>query len=333
MYNKTVVEPTVKMEDGLEKVTHDYYANRKREKLGYIGPTIRGIDVGAARYTDLHLDYVTMDLTTEKVEYKDEDFGGYRVRWYRPVSVEGKATTIIYVHGGGYLTGTLERYNHMNSRLAELIHGNVFHVDYTLSPEACFPTALHQCYHAIEWIVKHNDEYLTDPEKVAIMGDSAGGNACAALPLMDRENRYIKMNILYYPAVDMTGESAKRFDIRKYGENLSPMVEARVRSLIDTSGMNAMYLQHDEDPYDELISPIFAKDLTGYPKTVCFTAEFDFLTLQSEDFCDLLDKAGVDVDYYKFAGTFHGYLDRPGYFESSDMSMKLVAKHIKEYFG
>lgn len=333
MYNKTVIEPTVKMEDKLEKVTHDYYCNRKREKLGYIGPTINGIDVGAARYTDINLDYVTHDLTTEKVTYKDFDFGGYKVRWFRPESVEGKATTIFYVHGGGYITGTIERYNHMNSRLAELIHGNVFHIDYTLSPEACYPTALHQCYHAIEWVVKHSDEFLTDPDKVAIMGDSAGGNACAALPLMDKENRYIKMNILYYPAVDMTHESAKKFDLSKFGTDLNPMVETRVRSLINTDGLNNAYLQHDEDPYDELISPIFAKDLINYPRTICFTAEFDFLTLQSEDFCDKLDEAGIEVDYYKFAGTFHGYLDRVGYFEASEKSMEIVAKHVKEYFN
>ncbi len=333
MYNKTVIEPTEKYEDGLEKVTHDYYVNRKREKLGYIGPTVRGIDVGAARYADLNLDYPTYDITTEKVTYKDFDFGGYRVRWFRPESVEGKAAAIFYIHGGGYLTGTIERYNHMNSRLAELIHGNVFHVDYTLSPETGFPTALHQCYHSIEWVVKNCDEYLTDPDKIAIMGDSAGGNACAVLPLMDRENRYIKMNILYYPAVDMTQESAKKFDLSKFGTNLTPFVEARVKALMGGGGMNEIYLQNNEDPYDELISPIFAKDLTGYPRTLCFTAEFDFLTLQSEDFCDKLAEAGIDVDYYKFNGTFHGYLDRVGYFESSEKSMELVAKHVREEFG
>lgn len=333
MYNKTVVEPTVKCEDGLEKMTHEYYGNRKREKLGYIGPIIKGVDVGAERYADLNLDYETQDLTTVKVEYKDFDFGGYRVRWFHPETVTEKAPVIFYIHGGGYVTGTIERYNHMNSRLAELINGIVFHIDYTLSPETGFPTALEQSYHAIEYVVKNPDRFLVDPDKVAIMGDSAGGHCCAALPLRDRENRYIKMNILYYPVVDMTKESAGRFDISRYGTNLTPLVEGRVRALVNTDGMNKMFLQNNEDPYDELISPIFAKDLTGYPRTLIFTAEYDFLTLQSEDFADKLDAAGIEVDYYKFAGTFHGYLDRVGYFESSEKSMELVAGHLKEFFG
>ena len=333
MYTKNYIEPSRKLEDGLEEKTHDYYANRKREKLGYIGPIIRGMDVGVARYADLHLDYETRDLTATKIVYEDYDFNGYKVRHFHPEQLTDSPITVFYIHGGGYITGTIERYNHMNSLLADLIQGNVFHVDYTPSPETGYPTALQQSYHAIEYVVKETEFFHVDPEKIAVMGDSAGGNICAVLPLMDRENHYIKYDIPYYPRVDMSDDSLKGFDLRYFGEDLTPMVESRVKSLMDLSGCRNVYLQNGEDVYDELISPLYAKDLNGYPETLMFTAEYDFLTLQSEAFADKLDEAGIKVDYYKFIGTFHGYLDRVGYFEASEKSLQIVKDHLFTRFN
>jgi len=214
-----------------------------------------------------------------------------------------------------------------------LIEGKVFHIDYTLSPETAFPTALNQCYHAISYVAKHHEDFGIDPDKIAIMGDSSGGNFCAALPLMDRDNHYIKYNILYYPCVDLTDNSAKKFDIAYFGDNLSPLVIGRTKSLVDLSMNIKAYVQNGEDLKDELISPLFAKDLKGYPDSLIITAEYDFLTLQSIDFADLLDSNGIKVDFYKCEGTVHGFLDRIGYLEAAELSMKKVAEHVKAKFN
>ncbi len=82
-----------------------------------------------------------------------------------------------------------------------------------------------------------------------------------------------------------------------------------------------------------MISPLLAKSFEGYPRTLVICAEYDFLTMQSEEFCDRLNAAGIPVDFYKFIGTFHGFLDRVGYMESSDRSMKIVAQVMREHFN
>ena len=332
MLIKKIIEPTEKCPNRLEKATSDYYVNRARPKLGYIGPTIKGMDVGAARYFDIHQDYEPLELCTTPVEEKDYDFGGYRIRWFHPVTVKGPAPVIFFIHGGGYIGGTMDRYNKMNRRLAELINGIVIHVDYTLCPETGYPTALEQSYHAVEYVYNNPEVFLVDREKIAIMGDSAGGHCCATLCLRDKETKYIKMAFLYYPVLDFTDYSANKFIMADFGEDLEPVVKARVLSLKD-SNLSGIFLQNGEDPTDELISPLLSKDLTGYPRTVIFTAEFDFLRIQCEEFAEKLDKAGVDVNYYQYNGTFHGYMDRLGLFESCDMSLKQVAEHLHEYLG
>lgn len=333
MFIRNVIEPTEKTELGVEVKTQEYYRGRKREKLAPIGPLIKGIDVGVARYADLHLDYPTYDLTTSEIVYSDFDFGGFRVRWFHQAQLQqDKALTVFFIHGGGFMTGTLERYVHLDKRVCELIDGNLFHIDYTLSPETGYPTALEQCYFAIKTIVENAEKYHVDPEKVAIMGDSAGGNLCAALPFRDKETRYIKYNILYYPLVDFTDYSNQKFDLSFYGENLDPFVIERINNLRGNKGLNKIYLQNQEDPTDELISPLLAKDFSGYPATLVLSAHYDFLSLQALEFAEKIDAAGSLVEYYLFAGTFHGFADRVGYFESADCSFRLVAEKLKQYF-
>ena len=331
MLKKNYIQPTESYPNRLEKETFDYYGKRNRGPLGYIGPRIKGIDVGAARYYDINQDYTPLELCTTPTEQKDYDFGGYRVRWFHPLTVTGNAPVIVFVHGGGYIAGTMDRYDKMNRRLAELINGIVMHVDYTLSPETGFPTALEQSYHVIEYIYHNPEKFLIDRDKIAIMGDSAGGNCCAALGLRDKETKYIKMEFLYYPVLDFTRYSADTFEIERYGE-MDDFVKAKTLSLKDTD-LTHIFLQNNEDPSDELISPLLSKDLRGYPRTIMINAEFDFLRQQCEVFCEKLDEAGVDVDYYQYNGTFHGFMDRLGLFESCDHSLKVVAKHLKEYFN
>lgn len=331
-----LVKATELAPNGVEKQTCEYYTNKAKNpvKVGKIGPVILGKDVGAMRWSDIHYDYPIYELATTEVEHKDFDLGGYRVRWFHPTHITGLAPVIFFVHGGGYMTGTIERYDKIHRRLAELIDGIVVHVDYTLCPETSFPTALEQSFHAIEWMVTHNEEYHIDPEKVAIMGDSAGGNCCAALGLRDRETKYVKLNFLYYPAVDMTMDSRNKFDLSKYGENLDELIVKRIMGMANSiGGMNDVFLQHGEDPRYELISPLHSENLKGYPRTVMIVAEYDYLTQESEAFAEKLEENGVQVECYKFEGTFHAFLDRLGYFESSDMSLKLVAEKMREQFN
>ncbi|HPW53250.1 MAG TPA: alpha/beta hydrolase fold domain-containing protein, partial [Erysipelotrichaceae bacterium] len=286
MLNIKLIEPTATDEEGLEIKTAEHYYDRFNNpvNLSYIGPIIKGIDVGKLRYKDLNIDYPTVDLCSVSVKQKDYDLGGYRIRYFRPEHLDKPAPVVFFIHGGAYCCGTIDRYNLINRRLAELIDGVVIHIDYTLSPETGFPTALRQSYHAIEYVAKNADRFMIDPDKIAIMGDSAGAHCCAALALEDRKKRYIKMIIMYYPVLDMSDYSYSKFDISYFGKNFSPMLEARIRSLTDISYIKKLFLQNNEDPKDELISPLLAENLSAYPYTLMFCAEYDFLTIQCEEF-------------------------------------------------
>lgn len=319
----------------LDSVIFEHYMERKQNPTKLpetIGPIIRGVDVGKSRYADTHPTYPLIDKT-EGILEKDFVFEDYKVRWYCPEKVNGPAPCIFYIHGGGYVMGSVERLNNINRRLAELIEGVVVHIDYTLSPEAAYPVAINQCYDALVRMVNESETYRIDPNRIAIMGDSAGGNAAAAVALKDNNERRIKLMILYYPVVDFTNYSKSQFNINAYGENLHPLIHEKINALAKSTSQNS-YIQEDIPLDNELISPLFAKDFTRFPKTVMITAEFDYLRLQCEEFVEKLQKAGVDTEYWMYAGTFHGFLERLHVFDASDDSLQriktLMAEHFKQ---
>ena len=330
------VESLCLNEQGIDAKIYDHYYQRKvnpPKKPEKVGPIVDGIDVGLLRYVNEHPTWPLMDITTSEIEEKDFDYGNYWIRYYRPVTVTEKGPAVFFVHGGGFNMNTVDIYNGACRRLAELLNGVVFSVSYTLSPEGRFPLALDQCYLSIERMLAKADELFIDKDKVAVMGDSAGGNLAAALCVKDKENKYLKMQILYYPLLDQTRQPVDEFKWEFYGENICELAQDKINQLYkDSENCSRMYTKAGEDLSNPLISPALEKDYTIFPTTMILVAEYDFLTQQTEKYARKLEEAGVKVDYYLFKGAFHGFLERIGFFDQSEMSLKLVAEKIKEEF-
>lgn len=321
---------------GIDEKIYDHYYQRKLnppKKPAKVGPVVDGVDVGLIRYVNEHPTWPLMDITTSEIEEKDFDYGNYWIRYYRPVTVKEKGPAVFFIHGGGFNMNTVTIYNGACRRLAELINGVVFSVSYTLSPEGRFPLALDQCYLSIERMMAKADELFIDKDKVAVMGDSAGGNLAAALCIKDKENKYIKMQILYYPLLDQTNVPVEEFRWDYYGDDIPELAKDMINQLyLGTEDCTKLYVKEGEDLTNPLISPALEKDYSIFPRTLALVAEYDFLTQQTEKYCRKLEEAGVRVDYYLFKGAFHGFLERIGFFDQSDTSLKIAADIIKDEF-
>lgn len=193
------------------------------------------------------------------------DGGRIGVRVYRS-SASGMLPLVVNFHGGGWVLGSLAMAESVCSRLAAALPAVVVSVDYRLAPEHRFPTALHDAYDATVWAHANADEFGADASRLAVMGDSAGGNLAAGVTLLARgKGPRIGAQELLYPALDLTLGSPS-------------MAENAHAPVLTRSHMRAYrdhYLGPRGDPEDPLASPLLADDLSGLPPALIQTAQFD----------------------------------------------------------
>ena len=332
---RKVIPARDKNEFGMDGFIWQHYMEREaapKDTNVPDGPVICGANVGAKRYPDDHPTYPVIDLA-QNIEETDYPKDGYLVRRYAPKGLAAPAPCIVYAHGGGWSMGSIKRLGNIARRLADLMQGVVLYVDYTLSPEAAFPTAVNQCYEVLCEAHENPEKYGVDPAKIAMMGDSAGGNITASVAILDRETRYMNTQMLYFPVVDLSDYSYDVWDYGAYGENLHPFVAAKTQGIYK-AGRELNYAYLRETPADdEIASPLLYHDFTAFPPTIMLTAEYDFLRQQSEEFVQKLDDAGVKTGYVMYEGTFHGYLERLGFFWQSDDSLQYLVKKWYEWMA
>ncbi|MDX3108660.1 alpha/beta hydrolase [Nonomuraea angiospora] len=217
------------------------------------------------------------------------------VRIYRPAA-STRGAMVLY-HGGGWWMGSPDD----SDRRARAIAGRagvvVVNVDYRLAPEFPFPTPAEDAYAALAWTVAQAGRLGFDPARVAVGGESAGGNLAAAVCLLARERGgpVPVLQVLEIPALDLTLGSPS---VKTYGQGYV-LPEEELRWCVRT------YLG-DHDPADPVASPLHAADLTGLPPAVILTAECDPLADDGRLYADRLAAAGVPVTFREFAGHVHG---------------------------
>ena len=239
----------------------------------------------------------------EVVELKvDGADGPLPARLYRPEGVSG-GPVIVFFHGGGWVIGSLDSHDNTAGRMAAESGCTVVSVEYRLAPETKFPAPLEDCYAATAWVAAHAAELDVDPSRLAIAGDSAGGNLAASLALLARERGgpAITFQLLIYPVTDLT------LAYPSWEENGEPgwILSTRdMRWMIDhyTSGV---------DDVDWRAAPITADDLSGLPPALVVTAELDPLRDEGEAYADRLRDAGVPVDVVRGTGMCHGFYGFP----------------------
>jgi acetyl esterase/lipase len=225
--------------------------------------------------------------------------GDIPIRIYRP-DVDVPVPTMAFFHGGGFVIGDIETHDDQARLLCRDVGMVVVSVDYRLAPEHKFPAGFEDCLAATEWVGAHVDELGGDPERIAVGGDSAGGNLAAAVALATRASGpKLAAQFLVYPGVDFTADA----DYPSRSQN----AEGYFLTVEDMLWFDAHYLPEDADRSDPRASPIRAADLSGAPPAVIGTAEFDPLRDEAEEYAKALADAGVEVRLQRYDGMIHGF--------------------------
>jgi acetyl esterase len=224
------------------------------------------------------------------------------LRVYRPAGVPDAAPlpAYVYFHGGGWVIGDLDTHDVICRQLTAASGASVISVDYRLAPEHKFPAAAEDAWAATQWIVGHAGELGLDASRLAVGGDSAGGNLAAVVALMARDagGPAIRLQVLIYPVTDVMRET------RSYADFADGYMLTRdsMRWFI------AHYLRGRDDARDWRASPLRAPSLAGLPPALIVTAGFDPLRDEGESYAGRLRDAGVMVDYACYGGMVHGFL-------------------------
>ncbi len=216
----------------------------------------------------------------------------------------GRRPLVVYLHGGGWVVGNAASAGWLCSGVAAATGAVVVAVEYRMAPEHRFPVAALDCFAAVADLVEDADRLGVDPARVAVMGDSAGGNLSAVVSLLarDADGPAIAALALVYPATDATLSSPS---IRR-------LAHAPILDLDDILGYRGHYLGPDGDPTDPRVSPLLATSCAGLPPTLVQTAEHDPIVDDGRRYADALAAAGVPVRYTCYEGMPHGFLSFAG---------------------
>ncbi|NUP30773.1 MAG: alpha/beta hydrolase fold domain-containing protein [Streptomycetaceae bacterium] len=229
--------------------------------------------------------------------------GDLPARLYRP-DTEGPHPAIVYFHGGGFCLGDLDLYDHSCASLAAGTGAAVVSVDYRLAPEHPFPAAVDDTYAATAWVAAHGRDLGLDTARLAVAGDSAGGNLAAvtAIQARDRGGPEIAYQLLIFPGTDLAAETASK---AAYG-NGGYYMRKETADWFHTS-----YLRTPADAFDPLASPLRTPDLRGLPPVHLLVGECDALVDECVAYGQRLADAGVPTDVRVYPGMFHGFLNMP----------------------
>jgi acetyl esterase len=254
---------------------------------------------------------------------EDRDADGVPVRVYRPAA-DTNLPIFVVLHGGGWVIGNVEQYDGIARWLANASGTVVVSVDYRLAPEHPYPAPLDDCFTALKWAAAHATEIGGDASRIAIGGDSAGGNLAAVCALLARDagGPELALQALIYPVTDVN------FGTRSYVANGEGyLLEAeQMRWFVDS------YTAGKVDPADWHVSPLRADELAGVAPAVVLTAEFDPLRDEGALYADRLRDAGVDVEYKCFEGMIHSFFGLPA-FDSAHDAMDFVVTGLRRAFG
>lgn len=247
--------------------------------------------------------------------------GPVAVRQYRPLAGQKVLPALVFYHGGGWVVGSLDSHDHMCRHLAFAAGIAVLSVDYRLAPEHPFPAALEDCIAAATWAVDTAQRLGIDPQRVAVGGDSAGGQLAAsvALALRDRGGPGLRFQLLIYPVCDLVAEN----DSLRDNATGYFLTRAAYQAMCD------WYLPDRAQWSDPRISPQHAVDHRRLPAALVQTAEFDPLRDEGRDYAATLRAAGVPVEDRFYAGMIHGFARMGGKIDQAKAALNDAATALR----
>jgi acetyl esterase len=232
---------------------------------------------------------------------------------------------LVYFHGGGWVIGDIDTHDNTCRELTNAAGCVVVSVDYRLAPEHKFPAPLEDCYAATAWVAEHAANLGADPARLAVGGDSAGGNLAAAVCLLARERgrRTIVHQLLIYPVTDHDYFTAS------YRDNAEGY-------LLTREAMEWFwnhYLRTPADGKDPLASPLRSNNLSGLPPATVITAEFDPLRDEGEAYGHRLRGAGVEATVTRYDGMIHGFFGLGAVLAQGKKAMEEAAERLRLRFA
>jgi acetyl esterase len=251
--------------------------------------------------------------------------GDIPLRIYTP-NGESPFPVLIYLHPGGWIFGNIEASDPVCRALAKQTPCIVVSVGYRLAPEHKFPAAPEDCYAAIEWVAAHAHEIKGDPKRIAVGGDSAGGNLTAAVTLMARDRHGPKLcfQVIIYGETDYYKPGTASYTTYADGYGLTRD---------DMIWFWEQYLAHREDATHPYAAPLRATDLSKLPPALIITAEYDPVRDEAEHYAQRLQKSGVQVQLSRYNGMIHSFFRMFAVFDQSKLALKEVTTALATAFA
>jgi acetyl esterase len=224
------------------------------------------------------------------------------LRILRPQHAQAPLPVIVYIHGAGWVFGSAQTHDRLVRELVVGAGAAVVFPVYRLSPEVSYPTALEECYMAVRWVAKCGQEHGLDAERLAVAGDSVGGNMATVITLLSRERGGpdIRLQMLFYPVTDAAFDTAS---YHQFAEGYHLRRDAMM-------WFWKQYTRHPGERNEITASPLRAsvEQLQGLPPALIITAEADVLRDEGEAYASKLRQAGVRVAAVRFQGTIHDFV-------------------------
>jgi acetyl esterase len=276
----------------------------------------RGITVDARRPEHVVPVASVRDLLLDGAE------GPLAARHYAPDDPAPRPT-VVFFHGGGFVFGDLDTHDNQCRWICREVGADVLSIAYRLAPEHPWPAAVDDCFAATRWAAAHVAELGGDPERLAVAGDSAGGNLAAvtAIRCRDAGGPKLAAQLLLYPSTDSAGGDAE------YPSRVEN-AEGYFLTRSDMAWFDRQYAVEVEDRADPLLSPIHAVH-EGLPPAVIATAEFDPLRDEGESYAYMLGTSSVDVTPLRFDGMIHGFFDFAGLSPGAERAIRATLAPFK----
>ena len=252
--------------------------------------------------------------------------GGVVLRGYRPGAVPRSEPlpALVFFHGGGWTIGDLDTHDMLCRELASGARCAVFSVEYRLAPESPFPAAVEDCIAATDFVFKNAETLAIQPDRIAVGGDSAGGNLAAVVALHARDagGPPLCFQLLIYPATDQNLETES---LRQNGEGylLTRALMEKVRSY---------YLPRPADYADWRASPALARSHAGLPPALVLTAGYDPLLDEGRQYVGLLARAGVEAAYRDYPDMIHGFIVMGGVLDTANAAVAECCAQLRRAF-
>ncbi|TQS87358.1 alpha/beta hydrolase [Arthrobacter sp. TS-15] len=250
--------------------------------------------------------------------------GDQPIRLYVPENSEGPLPVVLYFHGGGFIAGNIDVAEESNRALANDAGVLVAAASYRLAPEHPFPAATDDTFAALKWVAESIEQYGGDASRIAVMGDSAGGNLAAvtAQRARDEGGPALLGQILVYPVIEPYAQTGSRTEFK----------EGYIVTAADLDSFWDRYLSSPEDAENPLAAPSRADSFVGLPPALVLSTEYEVARDEAEEYAQQLADAGVETEAIRFDGLVHAAYWMSGAVPRSSEIHEAIVQFLRRRF-